>query len=84
MYSATISPRSNIRSDGQLHPRPSAPATPQNTAPPSQKPLAPIPKNSFLNSITTEQVLIAAIAYLLLQSDTPDWLLIIALVYILL
>ena len=83
MYSATISPHSSIRSDGQLHPRQSVPPTPKHTAP-AKKPTPPVVKTSFLGSITTEQVLIAVIAYLLLQSDTPDWLLIIALVYILL
>ena len=34
--------------------------------------------------IAPEQILIAALAYLLLQNEKPDWLLILALVYILL
>ncbi len=82
MYSATISPREHIRSDGQLHPAP----TPRTSAPPP----APLPQKKMpasrrakIGNISSEQVLIAVIAYLLLQNDTPDWMLIIALVYVL-
>lgn len=77
MYSATISPRSSIKSDGQLH---TAPVVPPN---PKPKPPAPAPRKILSAGISSEQILIAAVAYLLLQSETPDWMLILALVYIL-
>lgn len=77
MYSTTIVPERRIKSDGQLHqPTPAAPLAPR-PAPKMQKP-------SLLKNISGEQILIAVIAYVLLQSKKPDWLLIIALVYILL
>lgn len=79
MYSTTISPRPSIKSDGQLHGSPpvaSPPKPVKNPPPPTRRPALPL-------NISTEQILIAVIGYLLLQSDSPDWLLILALVYIL-
>ncbi len=76
MYSTTISPRSSIKSDGQLHTASVTPPKPKEKPPAVSHKI--LPKN-----ISSEQILIAAVAYLLLQSETPDWLLILALVYIL-
>ena len=83
MYSTTIS--RGIRSDGQLHGQRNAPPAssvpPASPAPPPKaphraKPLAPI-------NLSAEQVLIGVVALLLLQSEKPDLLLILALAYIL-
>lgn len=79
MYSTTISPR-GVRSDGQLHghrapppkPAPAPPAPPAPSVPPA-KPVG----------LSAEQILIGVIAYLLLQNEKPDWMLVLAMVYIL-
>ncbi len=81
MYSATISPRASIKSDGQLH---SAPVNlPKAPPKPKEKPPTPVRHKLLPTGISSEQILIAALAYLLLQSEKPDWMMILALVYIL-
>ncbi len=77
MYSATISPRSSIKSDGQLHTTPVAPPKPK------EKPPVPAPRKILPAGISSEQILIAALVFLLLQSEQADRMLILALVYIL-
>lgn len=77
MYSTTIVPDRHIKSDGQLHQPAPAEPLPVPARPKPQKP-------SIFKGISSEQILIIAIAYVLLQSKKPDWLLIIALAYILL
>ena len=93
MYSTTITPKHTpkstdpwgpgepigIKSDGQLH-RSHPPAPPQMSPPPK----APPRKGFSLTDISSEQILIIVILYLLLKTDKPDWMLIIALGYILL
>lgn len=70
LYSTTI------KSDGQLHPRPVSP-------PPKAPPPVPSKEKKGL-SLSGDTLLILAIALLLMQNKKPDWLLLIALGYLLL
>ncbi len=73
LYSTTI------KSDGQLHTAP-APVRPTPSPPPS--PPQTTPKKGL--SLSGDTLLILAIALLLMQNKKPDWLLLIALGYLLL
>lgn len=73
MYSQTVTP---IKSDGQLHRAP--PPPPPKAAPPAKE------KFHLPALLSKENILILVIAYVLLQSEKPDWKILMALAYILL
>ena len=83
MYSTTISSR-GVRSDGQLHGHRSPPTPPPQTPPtPTPASTPPPRKETSLFGLSAEQILIGAIAFLLLQSEKPDRALLLALMYVL-